>query len=716
MKSKSLIRRCIRKYKEINSLTMARYPSGAVLGRIIIFNIVFMVIGALFITHLSLPNTKDMSFLEALFCTITMILDAGCIQFVIENIGTASFIAALGCILIVMFGMLLFTGAFIGFLSSYISNVIDSARAGEKKLVMSGHIVILNWNNRASEIVNDLLYARKKKRVVVLVSNNKEAVEDEIAERLADTIGRENKKLRQKCEKMPRLKRWATILKNRMHNRVTVIVRQGDVFSSKQLYDISVDKANSIIILGNDPGNTLCRLEYREKLDSGQKGNAQVVKTLMQVADITSAEDSADKQKIVVEVADTWTWELVQRIIDKKEKVAKCRIVPLPLTQLLGQLLSQFSLMPELNQVYYELFSNKDAAFYSKQEPKREEITWISEYLKDHFYAIPLTFLENNGESYAFYTADDDEDIDRVVSHEHSNYSVSLNRDYWLPKKTVIVLGHNTNCLEIMEGFRAFRAEWNRSDEEILRVIVIDDEESLKKVNFYRDYPFVQMPVVADIYDRETVCNAIETAVNNTDGDVSILILSDDMAANEDIDSNALANLIYVQDIMFPKEEADTGFRKNIEVIVEILDPKHSDIVNTYSVNNVVISNRYISKMVTQIGEKEALYDFYRDILTYDTEEAAQTGYVSKEIYAKTVADFFTELPAPCTPAELIRAVYEASIDPNLPYIKRYPTVVLGYSRRDNEGRVIVHLFADDQTRETVTLQPDDKLIVFTNH
>ena len=209
-------------------------------------------------------------------------------------------------------------------------------------------------------------------------------------------------------------------------------------------------------------------------------------------------------------------------------------------------------------------------------------------------------------------------------------------------------------------------------------------------------------------------------------GDVSILILSDDSAPTEETDANALANLVYVQDIIADKLQADPEFdTESIDVIVELINPKHHDIVSSYSVvqtappqsaehenarkycvrngNNVVISNRYISKMVTQIGGKKAIYDFYTDILTYDEPDAEI--FRSKEVYSKKASAFFAELPQECTEAELIRAVWAETKD-------WHPTVVLGYVKPGG----FVRLFCGDQSAQTVRLEPDDKLIVFTDH
>ena len=45
---------------------------------------------------------------------------------------------------------------------------------------ISNHVVIINWNNRASEIVNDLLYSDEDEVVVVLVNSDREKTELEI--------------------------------------------------------------------------------------------------------------------------------------------------------------------------------------------------------------------------------------------------------------------------------------------------------------------------------------------------------------------------------------------------------------------------------------------------------------------------------------------------------------------------------------------------------
>ncbi|MBO4876904.1 MAG: hypothetical protein J5501_02730 [Ruminococcus sp.] len=754
----------IRRFQEWYSMQRAKRPALMIVFGIAIFNIVFFFIAALIIRSLALSGTESMSLFEALYYTLTMILDAGCISYVINDIGTSGVAIALVCIAVVIIGMITFTGAIIGTMTNAFSGSIEKTQSGSRKLYTSGHLVILNWNSRASEIINDLLYCGVKKRVVVLTDSRKEEIEKEISDRISDTIARENTLLRQRLSCYSGIKFHLLYRKERMKNLLYILVREGDVFSTKQLRDISIEKAEAVMILGADINNSVCKYQQKSRQEEHSRGNAQTVKTLMQVSDITGADDSNDDQKIIVEISDDWTAELVRRIVKNKKQQQdndKNTIVSVRVNQILGQLLSQFSLMPELNLAYQDLFSNKGATFQAAVWPEEErnaylskagqlpggedsvrtellaERLYIDDYLEKHRRAIPLGSMahtvtdgqtgEVRVQHFFYFSAGSEADIHTSETVSSEPVSLKINRSYWIDKKRVIILGHNDGIGDIMKGFEAFCGEWDPDgSRHILEIVVIDDQEHLDKAGLYKQYPFVIGTRAATIYDKDIICETIDWfmdfAEDEEKGDVSILILSDDSAPNDDIDANVLANLVYVQDIIADKKAADPDFdTESIDVIVELINPKHHDIVSRYSVtpdtpehdsarkyctqntNNVVISNRYISKMVTQIGEKKAIYDFYTDILTYD--EAGAEVYRSKEVYAKKASSFFEELPPECTEAQLIRAVWSATKN-------WHPTVVLGYVKPGG----YVRLFCGDQTAQTVKLGPNDKLIVFTDH
>ena len=712
-----------RKFREWLSVQVTKNTSRVLLVSILLLNIIFILFSAVLINSFNLSGTEDMNFFEAVFCTITMIMDAGCIQFVIADIGQAHVVVVIVCLCIIFIGMIIFTGALIGYITNAFSAFIDRANEGVRKLHASDHIVILNWNTRASEIINDLLYRPGKQKVIVLVQANKADVQKEISERLEDTINRENRAVADQAKEIGGFSGYLYRRKHRFHMNVTALVREGDVFSTKQLDDISLKRAKSVIILGGDVNNAVCKFETQERLDNLKKGNALTIKTLMQVADITGAEDSNDDQTIVVEITDNWTLELVNKIIRVKEVDGKCNIVPVRVNNVLGQILSQFSLMPELNAVYSELFSNKGAAFYCKPTRHSDAIEFVKDKLDNRFCSIPLTTLSFRGKQYGYFTSAAEDQINMKSSREYqaADVSIRLNPNYVPCQKNVIILGHNNRTRELVEGFVSYMKEWRESGVK-LRITVIDDVKSEEKMAEYDQIikrEFGESDCMradyfpADIYDRERITGKMREIIDSNETDTSVLILSDDNVIAEDIDSNALTNLVYLQDIIEDKKKNERGFDpESIDVVVEIIDPKHHDVIGNYSTNNVVISNRYISKMITQISEKQELYEFYKDILTYDDDNGE--GFDSKEIYLKEADRFFLngQVPGECTTGQLIRGVWEQSVDPKVFTSQLNPTLVLGYVR-PHEGMT---LFIGDQNKEKVKLQQNDKLIVYSLH
>lgn len=694
-----------KKISEKISVFVAQKPAKAILVAILLFNVVFLCFSALLISHLAPTSLQNAGFWASVFYTITMILDAGCIQFVVADVGKTGVSIIIICILIVLIGMISFTGAVIGYVTNYISNFIDNANSGARKLKITNHNIIINWNTRASEIINDLLYSESKEKIVVLVNDGKDAIEREIYDRISDTISRENKNLRIETANMNFIERHKYLKEHILKNNLTIIVREGDVYSSKSLNDISVADAKSIIILGKDIHNSLCKFEYEERIEDYGKGNSNTVKTLIQVADITASEDSADNQKIVVEVEDEWTYDLVNQIIKHKENLGKCNIVPVATNRILGQILSQFSVMPELNYVYNELFSNKGAFFASKKiESDKEEYEYIQEALNTNNTVIPLTTMKTKEGDEAFFMVNSEKALNKN-REQKSYFKCHLNKNFWLEKKNIIVLGHNSKISSIMDGFSSFADEWNfPNGDNILNIVIVDDKKSLEKNNYFREYPYVSEVIEADIYEKDKIYKAIWDFSESHDGDTSVLILSDDMALTEEIDAKALTFLIYVNELIQNKKAENKDFKpESIDVIVEVLNPKNYDVVCSYSINNVVISNRYISKMITQIGEREAIYDFYTDILTYDTEGAEE--YDSKELYIKKAGEFFEELPTKSTAFDLIRGVFADGPQNN-------KSLLLGYIRNETEKV----MFVGNQNDIEVELKADDKLIIFSNH
>ena len=621
----SLPRRTLNFLHEWESFRFSRKPHSMMLMLILFVNVLLVLLAAWVISAVAMPNSGNTGFFTAVYNTFTMILDAGCIESVITDPAGANIFLIIFCLVVIVVCMITFTGALIGYATNVVSNLIENANANSIKLRISGHVAVLGWNTRASEIINDLLYCRTWQKVVVLSDGNREEILDEINERLADTIERENAALEESVRQMPRLKKFFYMQKHKLRNNVAVVVREGDVFSAVHLNNIQLNKAKSIIILGKDLRSAI--REGASADEETEKGDNRTVKTLIQVVDIASDVMSADNQKVVVEIENEWTGDLVDKIIRAKLNLDKCRVVPFRVHTVMGQLLSQFSLMPELNKVYSSLFSNKGTSFFARSQARpASDIDFAETYLNTHRRALPLLFIkdEMTREDFFYYMADSDKDIDITSDRATGTCPVGLNKDYWLPEKHVLILGSNSKISNVMDGYENFCSEWtNEKHPQIVHVTVVDDEEKLQRENFYSRYKFVENCVPARIIERDKIADIIKDFVYEHPDNSSILILSDDTVPDDDIDAKMMTFLIYAKDVINRARVNKRNVNFNVDIIAEVMDPRHVDLVRSYDVDNVVISNRYISKMVTQISEDFARYNLYADIMDYDDMETA---------------------------------------------------------------------------------------------
>ena len=653
--------------REWLSIQIAKKPAKLVLLTILIFNVLFIVLSTFVISTFQLAGEDELTFFETLFYVVTMVIDPGSITYIVEDIGTTETVVAIASVVVIIIGMITFTGAIIGYVTNWISNFIEESNSGNRKIHISNHIVILNWNTRGTEIIRDLMCLNKREKLIILVEKDKEIIEKDIQELSDEYIG----------------------------NKLTYIVREGEVFSSRALKDISIECAKTILILDDE-------LNFEEENETKDaKGNIHTVKTLMQTINLTT--NNVDEVKVIVEVNDKWTSSLVDKIIESNS-AEKVRIYPIKAHMILGQLLSQFSLMPELNVVYQELFSNEDGAFYCKKQQYQNEIDYIKEYLEKHDCAIPLTLMKTMGGEYAYYSAFREEDIDKLSNEKSESIKIKLRNEYSMKPKNIIMLGHNSRCEDILHGFDSFCGEWDCNERKIVNLTIIDSEKNIKKHDYYKNYPFVTKVISANIYDKELICDHIEDMLDRYKGEVSILILSDDRACAAELDTNAFASLIYIKEIFDKKSGEGNIELKKVSVVTEIINSKHHEIARRYSDNNVVISDKYISRMVAQLSEKEPLFEFYQDILTYDSDDDPE----SKEIYIKSTKEMFAELPECCTCKELVTSVFDASIELD----SSNPMIILGYV--NEVGKVIV--FSKDLTKEKIELTWNDKLIVFSEH
>ena len=673
--------------KKFLSVKFATRPDRFILGTIIVFNMFFMVICALVIRALNVSGTEKMGFFEALFYSMRVIMSNN-IDFSLEESGNMEALAVV-CIIGMLVGMVLFTGSLIAYLTNTIAKVIDHKSPYSKKLALYGHIVILGWNVRGPEIIRNLLYARKRFEVLILSAVDREKVLEEIEESTSDAIRTYNENLKERLKKENVIKRRAVYRLKKLRNRLSIIVRKGETYSTEQLIGTSLSMASSVIILGEDVNNLVAEDMNGTKYDT-EFGNAQILKTVAQVVEVTASEKSANGQNVIVEIDDDWTLQLVGKIIRDKEVAEKCSVIPMPVTRTIGNLIAQFALTPELGRLYSYMFS------FSKLNVNIEETDgedYAERFLRENVRAFPLSFLELPDRKVGLYVGRKDE--------QKGNYTVedkiALNGS---PKRVfndAIFFGYNAKLELTLDSINRIVG----SVGEKANVMIVDRSrrivgtEGLSHCNITEAY-------IKELGAAETFMLVAEF-VKNTEKNITFVLLSDDTVDVSRLDDEMFATLIRTREMIKGLEQTVEGFDSNrISVVTEILNPKHYDVVKSYGVDNVIISNRYTSRMVTQFAFKSSLFEFYKRMGSSFSAFGMNSGGADVNVFY--AGDILKDVPkGEVTAFSLIRQIFNAS--------KRSgnPLVLVGVI--NEEGKLLV--FKGDQRDIKLKISEKTKLVFF---
>lgn len=548
--------------KRYLSIAKEKHTRALILLVIVVFNILLWLVSSLLAYALSPSHYGDV--LSSLWNSgITWMLEPGFYD------PSVDYSIRILSIVVILTSMITFSGGIIGYVASLFSAIIEEAETGQSKLFIYDHILILNWNPKALELIVDYCYDDNTTHIVVLSSHDKNQIEDEIAKKLYDQKDK--------------------------HQKIQVIVRQGDVLSRKDLLENHVETAKTIIILDDET----------TEINNDKHQDICAIKTLM----LLNQFDIKPNQTIIVEINSSLSKHMIDTYISKQMKLSDQLVTILP-DELMGRLIAQTILMPALNEVYAELFSFKGAEFYTV--PQMDPL----DYMKSHNKAIPIYTLGNDlfvmAESLKATTEVRTTPLDDhqpILIHEQSRYH----------ERHLVVIGKNNKLTYILDSIKYYE----RENQTKVHITQIDDVDS------------------HDIFKALDDIEKIDT----------ILILSDDKLEVKDYDSDVLITLLLTQDIVK---------KHNADVVIELLNPKHYDIAKCYNVTNTIISNEYISRIITQLSKNRALYPLYMDLLTYDPEDAEEETY---EVYAYKASDIFGgDFPKQFnSPAEFIYGCYQSS-------------------------------------------------------
>ena len=252
-------------------------------------------------------------------------------------------------IIIVILGMVLFSGAIIATVTTALRTFIDKKSKAKGKIMVNNHFVILNWNSKVPEMIYNLMLKGFKKNIVILSDQNKDYIEAELK---------------------------SLFLTNEVNQKfkANLIIKEGDSLLRGNLEDISIEQASEICIMSR---------EDMVDVDDDNIINSDLLnlKIVLKLGSFKLKDDC----QIVVETQSDETRSQIDNLARKIRTLRKLNITSVSFNKKIGQIIAQSLIMPKMSDLYSELFSFEGSEFYSVESEDE-----IEHFMRTHNNSIPV--------------------------------------------------------------------------------------------------------------------------------------------------------------------------------------------------------------------------------------------------------------------------------------------------------------------------------------
>lgn len=561
------IRARIRKARSFLSVKTYKHPMLFMIGLMVFLNIVILCIAAL------IAMAIDGSFTGFIDAFANGSLKWMLTPNAILQISNPDLLIL--AVIVLVIGMVLFTGTIIALTTNTIKEYFQRKKEGSGKIYLDNHVVILNWNNKVPELVADLLHVDHKEiKVIILADVDKAFAEKQILNAINNNL-RNDKEL----------------------SNLNVLFKNGEPLLQSDLDDISIEEANSILIMNKDLHQTVIK--------DMSKSDLNVIKVILSIGRVHFKHDPP----IVAEIKKFETKEKIFTMSNIVRNLHEHKVLPICFDRRLGQIIAQTIICPKMENVYLSLFSFQDSEVYYLENTDFEEC------LYHHNKTIPIAKTSNG----LFVLSLDDETKNSVEKREFNIKSLKINKKINSSNLNVYIVGSNNKLEFIMESFKEYEELYDSE----FRATYIEEEHLISMV----------------------------TELNSSDKPATVVLLSDEHQEIDSLDANVIDNLIYLQGNL--KKE-------NVNIIVELLDPKNDHIIQDFDIENTIISNKIVSLLLSKLALYKETAPFYENLLTIASDV---TGKDDQNISIHKATDFIKDaLPLSfCCVKEFVISIYESS-------------------------------------------------------
>ena len=500
----------------------------------------------------------------------------------------------LALMLLLTIAGLLIVSALIGVLATGLDRKIEELRKGRSVVLERDHTLVLGWSETVFTVLSELAIANENEpdpSVVILADRDRVEMEDAIRVKAGD-------------------------LRN-----TRVICRTGSPVDLSDLRIASPESARAVIILSPE--------------DEGDP-DSQVIKTLLALTRSPGRRDTP--YRIVAEIHDPSNMEAARLVggdeavlVDKRETISR--------------LLVQSSRQRGASLVYIDLLDFEGDEVYMHRDPSLDGLTFRDALLAYEECAVigvrafgkislnPPADQEIVPGSEVVAIAEDDSRLAgagraRPVVDEEAIVAAQRTPD---EPAHVLILGWNARTGSVINEFARYLTEGS-------------------SVTVVADYPLAREAVARECDD----CGAIGIDVeygNTTDRrtleriglprfDHVIVMPYSDQLDHQRADARTLVTLLHVRDIV-----ARDGNGHAPTLTSEMLDDRNRELAQVTRVDDVIVSDRVLSLMLTQLSENERLAAVFNELFAAD----------GSEIYLRPAGEY-VRLGRPVTFATVVEA------------------------------------------------------------
>ena len=581
--------------------------------------------------------------LRQLWLTWLEMTDPGTQAYDIDSSGGVKVFAVLAGI-----GGIILLSAVIAVMTTSLTAKIQQLQAGHSRVLESDHTLILGWNDRILDILNELIEANESEptaTVVVLADRPKVDMDEYISSHVDD------------------------------RRTTRIVTRSGVPASNHDLDTAAPEAAKSAIILRSDDDSS----------NSATLADIAVIKTIMALLLCTRDECET---AIIAELADPDNAEIAQTL-------APDRLTVVQPDSMLAQVIVQCSRTRGLSPVYREILSFDGAELYLEPYALPEPMDFgdVGWHLPD---GIPLGVASKAdgltihptvehtvapGDS-VLILAEDDSTIDlRPTRYATGVLGAMGSGGHTRRQERCLVIGWTSKTPAIIEELDDYVAAGSRVD-----VVTRNPEVTITRTVDELNEALPRLEITLRTADPHRPDGLEQLEPAGYDNVILLNQPSPHGTGGEDTDGETLTILLRLRRLLAADANGST------KLISEVVEASNEEVVKEVGVDDVVISNRIVSSVIAQLSEDPGRDEIFAQLF-------AEEG---SEMYLKPAPWYVGALPWSGSFADLMAHAHERE-----EIAIGYRTAACGDRLDQNFGITL-----NPDKRRELTLTADDYVVV----